>query len=365
MRIAAAKFTPFAIPYKRPLHLANGICTRHLGILFEITDDKGRSGFGEAVVRGSEDTALAAVATLRTIAPDQFGSAAPGSDAYGAIGPSVRAGIDTALLDLAARQQGAALHTTLSESEKRAVETDISVNAMLDRGDPATQLENAYSAIKAGYKTLKLKVGCDFDSTLKFLNQVRSQYGDKIEIRLDCNGEWTLAEARAAFAKLKHLSLQYVEQPVATIAELGILKRETSIPIAADESATTLDEIRNAIERDAVDIFVIKPSRIGPRQAVRAIGRATAAEKRCVVTSNLDSSIGVSAAHQIAILANQLDPSAGAEPNYAHGLGTVELLAGDLVDRPLVPTRGMLRKRSVPGCGVTPNPDLIARWQIA
>jgi O-succinylbenzoate synthase len=43
---------------------------------------------------------------------------------------------------------------------------------------------------------------------------------------------------------------------------------------------------------------------------------------------------------------------------FACGLGTVELLAGDVTEDPLVPRSGSIRVRDV-----TIGPDLLERWQ--
>jgi L-alanine-DL-glutamate epimerase-like enolase superfamily enzyme len=53
--------------------------------------------------------------------------------------------------------------------------------------------------------------------------------------------------------------IEYAEQPVNTLEEYIQLKKETSIPLAPDESIRSLDDAKRFIENDAADYMILKP----------------------------------------------------------------------------------------------------------
>ena len=88
----------------------------------------------------------------------------------------------------------------------------------------------------------------------------------------------------------------------------------------------------------------------GVRRALRV---AEAAGLPCVVSSALETSVGLGA--QLAL--------AGALPSldFACGLGTVRLFAGDVVAAPSLPVDGVL---PVPTTPSSPDPELLDRYRM-
>ncbi|NEW36885.1 O-succinylbenzoate synthase, partial [Nocardia cyriacigeorgica] len=84
----------------------------------------------------------------------------------------------------------------------------------------------------------------------------------------------------------------------------------------------------------------------------RALEVAAAAGLPCVVSSALETSVGLSAQLALAATLPELD--------YACGLGTVALFEGDVVAEPLLPVDGFL---PVPPTPPVPDPDLLQRYR--
>jgi len=170
------------------------------------------------------------------------------------------------------------------------------------------------------------------------------------KFRLDVNGGWTLEEAivnlknyEGEFAGL----IDYVEQPCIDIADLKVLKNETGIKIAVDESIRKFLGSDLTKLKDVADIAVIKwaPSG-GINSALELIKQISLP---VVVSSALDSSVGIS--HGLAL--------ACAIPNLygACGLATVALLEGDVTSDSLLASKGVIANRKV-------TPDRISEFKV-
>ncbi len=156
---------------------------------------------------------------------------------------------------------------------------------------------------------------------------VRDALGPAGAIRVDANGRWSVDEAVAAIRALDRAAggLQYVEQPCAGLDELAAVRRRVTVRIAADESIRRAEDPLRVAVAGAADVAVLKCAPLGGVR--RALAVAEACGLPCVVSSALQTSVGLAA--ELAL--------AGALPEleFACGLGTGVLLAADVVAEPL------------------------------
>lgn len=159
------------------------------------------------------------------------------------------------------------------------------------------------------------------------------------KIRLDANGNYSVDETLAVAQHLidRGVNVDYLEQPVASISELLDLKnalreRGWQILLAADELIRKAKDPAAVIDAGAVDVVMLKAAPLGGISKSLKIAESTKLAK--VVSSAMESSIGLGMGLQLA--------GALPELNYACGLGTANLLAGDLVAEPLNPLNGQL-----------------------
>nr|WP_314845837.1 o-succinylbenzoate synthase [uncultured Microbacterium sp.] len=180
----------------------------------------------------------------------------------------------------------------------------------------------------AGCRTAKIKVaepGQTLDDDIARVRAVREAMGPEGRIRVDANGLWNVDEAEHAFHALNEFDLEYVEQPCGTVAELAELRTRVKymgIPIAADESVRkTTDPLAVARER-AADLLVVKAQPLGGvRHALQIV---TAAGLPVIVSSALDTAVGLSQGAALAAALPRLD--------YDCGLGTASLFLDDVAD---------------------------------
>jgi O-succinylbenzoate synthase len=172
---------------------------------------------------------------------------------------------------------------------------------------------------------------------------VRKLYPEA-KIRLDANGGWS-PELSFSFIKAlagQGIELEYLEQPCKTIDELARLRQmiaESSfnVPIAADESVRKASDPMLVVEAEAADILVLKVAPLGGIS--RAMEIARGAGLPVVVSSALDSSVGISMGTHLAASLPEL--------RFDCGLATASLLAGDVTRQPLLPVDGFIDVRRV------------------
>ena len=251
-------------------------------------------------------------------------------------------------LDVEAQRRGVPLATALTMEPY--VDTTplerIRVNATIGAADVGTALTSANLAVASGITTLKLKVAHrSLDADVALVEGTRRSVGDEVEIRLDANGGWRPDEALEALERLAPFDISFCEEPTAGIEAIAAVGEASPIPVAVDESARTVDEIDHAVATGSIPFVVVKPQAIGGALlALRAIARATQAGVTPVVTSMIDSAVGVAHAVHVA---------AASGVDVAHGLATSALLAAD-VAAPLPVQDGHITVPSGPGLGVRP-----------
>ena len=230
------------------------------------------------------------------------------------------------------------------------VRDSVPVNAIV----PAVGPEQAHAAVvRSGCRTAKVKVADhpgSLPDDLARVEAVRDALGPAGAVRVDANGVWDVDTAVAAVRALDRAAggLEYVEQPCRTIEELAAVRRRVDVRIAADESIRRADDPLRVAVAGAADVAVLKCTPLGG--VARALRVAEAAGLPCVVSSALETSVGLAAEIALAAALPELD--------FACGLATLALLDGDLVAQAdgVYPVDGRL---PVPRTPPAPDPDLL------
>lgn len=195
----------------------------------------------------------------------------------------------------------------------------------------------ALVAASGGCTTAKVKVAdprSGIAEDCARVEAVRAALGAGGRIRVDANAAWGVEEAVTAIAELDAAAggLEYVEQPCPGVAELAAVRARVGVPIAADESVRRAEDPLAVARAGAADVVVVKAQPLGG--VLRALDVVERSGLAAVVSSALDSSVGISVAAQLA----------GALPSLDHacGLATVELFDGDVTAHPLLPADGAI-----------------------
>jgi O-succinylbenzoate synthase len=216
---------------------------------------------------------------------------------------------------------------------------------------PACGAARARAIVTEGSgRTVKVKVaeaGQRLDDDIERVEAVRDALGADGRIRVDANGGWSVEQAVRAVRALDRAAggLEYVEQPCAALADLAAVRRRIDVPVAADESIRKAEDPLRVAVAGAADIAVLK---VAPLRGVApALRVAQACGLPCVVSSAVDTSVGLAAGLALAGALPELE--------YACGLGTLSLMSADVTTDPLLPVDGMTQLRRP-----DPDPQLLA-----
>lgn len=234
------------------------------------------------------------------------------------------------------------------------VRTSVPVNATVP-AVPGIEVEGILQRYD-GCTTAKVKVaerGQRLEDDVDRVAAVRDAMGPQARIRVDANGGWTVAEATDALRRLAAYGLEYAEQPCARVKDLASLRvalarNGIDVRVAADESIRKASDPMRVVREEAADVIVVKVAPLGGVRAALAIAQECGLPT--VVSSALDTSVGIRAGLALAAAMPELP--------FACGLGTVELMAGDVSRDSLVPVGGSIALRDL-----TIEPDLLDRWQ--
>jgi O-succinylbenzoate synthase len=231
----------------------------------------------------------------------------------------------------------------------------VRVNAIVPAVDPGEAARLVRDS--RGCRTAKVKVaerGHSLDEDIARVVAVAAalaEAGTGGRVRVDANGAWTVAEAVTAVPELVAAcggpdAFEYAEQPCATLAEQAEVRRRVDVRLAVDEGVRKAADPRHVAGlREAADILVLKVAPLGGVAA--ALHIAAAYGLPVVVSSALDTSVGLAAGVAMAAALPELD--------LACGLGSGRLLARDVVGAAtrLLPVDGALAvTRPVPDPGL-------------
>ncbi len=327
--------------FRQPIATAYGTLTERAVLVLRLRDEDGNEGLGEAAplpgydgrtLEEAETAIRAELAALGHLAA----AGTEGADVDEPAVPQGAAALDIASLDLTSRIEG----RPIAELETERPSASIPVNATITATDRAGAAAEASAAAKAGFDTVKLKVGVGDDAGR--VAAVRAAVGSDVAIRIDANGAWDVEEAVAALRSVAPSRLELCEEPVHGVAELAALRErlDGEIPIAMDETAREPD----AIASGACDLVCLRVAGCGGIARLWvAAETAREAGSQVYVASTYDGPIGIAAGlHAAAALGPDIP---------ACGLATLPLFEN--LSDPFPARDGRIEVPRGPGLGVT------------
>ena len=300
------------IPYPHPFRIALAVMDSARNIVVRVHDSDGLVGVGEGcpprfVTGESPETAFEAAQLYGQLLlgknPLEIEARLDELERFMLKNSAVRCAFDLALYDLLAKHAGLPLYALFGGSPQV-----IYSNRTIGMDAPEAMAEAADGFVRAGARSLKVKVGSDRRTDLARVHAIRAAAGESVQIRLDANQAWDESEAIGTLHALAEYDVQVCEQPLPYWNEAGLkrVREHSPIPIMADESLFGPQDAFRLAASGAVDYFNIKLGKsAGLRNALKINAIGEAAGIKCMLGGMSESLIGVSAgAHLMCACAN-------------------------------------------------------------
>jgi len=294
-------YWPMDIPLTDPFVVATGSRILAETLFVRLTLADGTRGYGEAApfpeVGGETRAAsLAAVDQLgRTMLgypADQFKDIAQRLREQAPLQPAARCALETALLDAHCRRRRFPLWTLWGAAAVRVHETDITIPIET----PEKTLTLAREWYAKGFRLFKMKVGKDVHGDVRRLEAIHRTFPGVAFIG-DANQGFSREEcldfAKGAVrigARLVLLEQPLVREDLEGLAEI---RRNTGIPVAADESVRSLAEARQVVAKDAADYVNIKIMKTGVIEAHEIASYALASGLKLMIGGMVETRIAM------------------------------------------------------------------------
>jgi muconate cycloisomerase len=280
--------------------------------------------------------------------------------------PYAKAALDEALHDLKGKALGVPVYQLLGG----LVRAEVPIAHSLGWMDYEAATSEAAAAVAEGIRTIKLKVGRDPTYDVRIVREVRETIGPDRDIVVDANQGWpTPKHAIAILRRMQEHGIRYAEQPVEGLARMARVAQAVDVPIMADESAWTAQDVLEIVERGAADmisLYTTKPGGLFKAKKVAAVAEAAGLP----LNVNGSHETGVGNAGNLHLVASTAAVTeAGVFPVTSLRERQPTQMAGrmyldDIVTRPFEYRDGCLIVPRSPGLGVELDMGKVAEYRV-
>jgi muconate cycloisomerase len=364
MIISEVRVTPLRLPLKTPYVWSQGTEYAFCVNLIELVGQDGTVGLGETTTAPDAGAQALILRKLgqHFVGRSVFEASQIMAEAYrgnflvfGGNMPryanQLMCGFDMAALDLQGQVTGRPVWDLLGG----AVRDSVGYFYFLQGETIEDLVADAQHAVRQGHPVIYLKVGIDPDRDVAATKAVRDAIG-ATRLRLDANEAWDPATALRMITRLSPYDVEYIEQPTpsTSLEALGQVTRNSLIPIGADQSVFTLNEVYRAVSGGHAHMIAVGPREMGGlRPMIKAAGIVEAAGLKLCIHSSMTTGITTVAEHHVG----------RAIPNLDDGNQIMwQLLKDNIVESPSIdPQKGRLSLTGKPGLGITLDHDAVAR----
>jgi L-Ala-D/L-Glu epimerase len=294
-RTLRARHDRFAL--SRPFRISRGVRTAADVVTVEIAQGTA-VGRGEGVPYPRYGESLESVLAQIEGARSALEDGASRHDLLGLVAPgAARNALDCALWDLEAKQMGKSVAELIGAPAPRAIPTALTVVI-----DDIEAMTNAAAEI-ADAPLIKVKVGNE--DPIAAIRAVRAA-APQAELIVDPNESWDEDRVRTSMEVLSECRVAVLEQPVPAGSDGWLVGYRGEVPICADESIHTVDELDAVATRyQAINVKLDKTGGLTAALELAAAARARGLMlmSGCMVCSSL----GIAPAMHIARTADWAD----------------------------------------------------------
>ncbi len=214
--------------------------------------------------------------------------------------PSVRSAFDMAMWDVLGKECKQPVYKILG-GKNRQLRTD---QTMGHENSVEDVQKLAKKFLDQGFNEIKMKTGRPGKTDFNHVKAVRDLVGEEIQLKVDSNQGWNLAESLNNARLMESLDLMYFEQPlpVWNLDDMIRLREKINIPICADESVFDEFDAFKICKLGAADYLNIKLGKSGGIHTglkINAIAESYGA--KCMIGCFTESRLGLTAAAHLVL----------------------------------------------------------------
>lgn len=213
---------------------------------------------------------------------------------------SIKSAFDMALYDICSQNAGIPLYSFLGGKNNKTLVTDYTVS--LDA--PEKMALEAVKIKERGFQKIKVKLGESAEKDIERIQLIREAVGKSIPLRIDANQGWNSEEAIQILKSLNKFDIEYCEEPIPrwNFIDLSRIRKNSPIPIMADESCCDHHDVERLINLKACDYFNIKLGKSsGIFKALQMLRLAEKEKIKLQVGGFLESRLGFTASAHLAL----------------------------------------------------------------
>lgn len=327
------QFAPYMLKFKQPAGTSRGVLTEKITCFMRIFDENkpDEFGIGEGAIYPG----------LSPEADDRFFYKLMELQANVRLGlptdlshfPSLQSGFEQCIRDFSGECQGIYYNSPFVAGQK-----SIEINGLVWMGSFDEMVERIETKLQAGFRCIKLKIGAiDWKKEVDMIQYIRDRYDrDRVEIRVDANGGFTMDNAIPRLKRLADLGVHSIEQPIKAGQPMlmRFLCDVSPLPIALDEELIgkfTREEKIEMLDNIKPAYIVIKPALTGGFSGGEEwIELAKERNIGWWITSALESNIGLNALAQwVATLDTKMPQGLGTGALFTNNAEAPIYLDGD------------------------------------
>ena len=218
---------------------------------------------------------------------------------------SIKSAFDIALHDIIGQHQEIPIYKLYGGKNNKELVTDYTVS--LD--EPNKMAADALKIKNNGYPAIKVKLGAGGKKDVERIRLIRKAVGKKIPLRIDANQGWNVKEAIETLNELKRFDIEHCEEPIPrwNYMRLRKVKKNSPIPIMADESCGDVHDAERLVRLRACDMFNIKVGKAGGVfNAYEIVKTGDKAKMHMQVGAFLESRLGMTASAHLALCSKNI-----------------------------------------------------------
>ena len=295
----------YELPLKHPFTISRGTTTAQRTLIVELQQD-GVSGYGEAIANTYYDSPMDSMrARLQSVRTMLSGETFRDTESFWKLCAErlddvsfVLSALDCAAHDLWGRLEGAPVHRLWGLDPNDAVVSSFTI------GIAGVDEMIAKLAEMPGWPVYKIKLGTECD--IETITALRAH--TEAVFRVDANCGWAPTEAAGLSAEMARQDVEFIEQPLPPEAReaQAQLYQDSALPLIADESCARQEDVSPCADHfHGINIKLCKCGGLTP--ARRMIANARDHGLKVMVGCMVESSVGISAAAQLAPLLDYAD----------------------------------------------------------